>query len=152
MSFRFIGSVSSGTMRSEDLIPEFMSVLKSLDRERYDRIATDYADVIDGDGDDDDDDDDGEQADYCLEALFDALNDAAPPFMYFGAHEGDGADYGFWVSWDAIEDAVRDGDIVKVDAGDEVPTDCDADYILEVSDHGNATLCTRDGQELWAVV
>jgi hypothetical protein len=28
--------------------------------------------------------------------MMDALNDLAPAGYYFGAHEGDGSDFGFW--------------------------------------------------------
>tara|TARA_Y100000310_G_scaffold275814_1_gene292541 strand:+ start:92 stop:355 length:264 start_codon:yes stop_codon:yes gene_type:complete len=35
-------------------------------------------------------------ADMDLEELCDVLNDLAPGDHYFGAHEGDGSDFGFW--------------------------------------------------------
>ncbi len=87
------GSISSGTMRNEDLIPDFLRELqyyapRQAARLRkwygYDNASFDFT---------------SEQADYLLESLFDALGDAANrvPYMYFGAHPGDGADYGFWL-------------------------------------------------------
>jgi hypothetical protein len=156
-----IGSVSHGTMRTEDLIPAFVERLDDLkqaeslsdspDKERYGRLdnmlsATEqrmeredyYA---------------SEDAVCDLEALFEALNEFSPPFCYFGAHEGDGSDYGFWLSDDAIEDAIHDGEIVKVDAGDEWPEDLSAGYVLEVNDHGNMALYdAQDRQEQWSIV
>jgi len=39
---------------------------------------------------------DSEDAHWYLEGLFDALNDLAPEGYYFGSHEGNGSDYGFW--------------------------------------------------------
>lgn len=149
-----LGSVSSGTMRPKDLIPEFLYTLGQLDKARHDALAEEYKDVLDGEWDEEQDcDGEGEcaeQIDYCLEALFDALEKYAPPYCYFGAHEGDGDDYGFWVSWDAITEGEADGNIVRVNAGDEWPGE--GDHVLEVTDHGNATLYDRAGNEIWAVV
>lgn len=92
-----IGSISEGTMRPEDLIPEFLSELRYRMRER--RIkghAALYREI------DKRSDAEGyyetEEADRDLEALFDALGEYAGPYFYFGAHPGDGADYGFWLS------------------------------------------------------
>lgn len=93
--------VSEGTLRNEDLIPAFIRALEErLDeaeaqgystahmrryiREIEERIETipDYYETAD--------------ASWDLAGLYDALADYAPEGMYFGAHEGDGALYGFW--------------------------------------------------------
>lgn len=156
-----IGSVSHGTMRTEDLIPAFVEALDDLkeaeslsdtpNKERFARLDSLLGD-IEGRMEQEDYYA-SEDAGFDLEALFEALDEFAPPFCHFGAHEGDGADYGFWVSHEAIEDAVHDGEIVKVDAGDEWPEDMSADYVLEVNDHGNTTLFERKSrQELWSIV
>jgi hypothetical protein len=90
--FRYatIGSVSSGTMRPEDLIPDFAWELKSLmrgnrltrdQRKRFNALLKEC----------DKDIEDCEDADGLLDELFDALGEFAPPYCYFGASEGDGA-------------------------------------------------------------
>lgn len=145
-----IGSVSSGTMQPEDLVPNLYYVLGQIDKKRADAFATEYlADTLDAE-------EYLESLDEACDALFNILEEYAPPYCYFGAHEGDVADYGFWVSWDAIEDATRDGEILKVNAGDEwTEKDVLADgcsYVLEKNDHGNVTLFTPDGKEVWSVV
>lgn len=138
-----LGSVTTGTMRLEDLIPSFLACLGQLDKAKEMAIFAEYTDVIDAD------DMDMDQADYCLEALFNALNELAPPYCHFGAHEGDGADYGFWVSWDSLEDACHDGEI---DKGDDIPDFPREVPFLHVNDHGNATLYSPTGEEIWSVV
>ena len=39
---------------------------------------------------------DSEASMHDLETLFNILNELAPEGCYFGAHEGDGSDFGFW--------------------------------------------------------
>ena len=105
------GSVSHGTMREEDLIPCFLDVLESIDPEvhasavkegiecrvlypkaphciraypfkgYHDRALIDSALKLSGE---------------FTEYLFDKLDTFAPEGHYFGAHPGDGCDYGFW--------------------------------------------------------
>lgn len=85
-------SVSTATLREEDLIPAFESVLDEAGV-NYDRpVAVDK--LFAGKGLSD-----GEQEEiayYLNESLFDLLNEIAPEGTYFGAHPGDGADFGFW--------------------------------------------------------
>ncbi len=157
-----LGSIGRGTMRKEDLIPCFFYALEELDAETAKRIGAEYPFHKD-----DEPDYANEDADYMLEALSDALNDVAPPFAYFGANEGDGSDYGFWLSQDEIRDAIHDGCIVQVESGEDRTTspgngngaaraqqdkDGGAEYYLSVTDHGNMTLYTLDGEEVWSVV
>lgn len=99
------GSVIHGTMRPEDLITCFVSLLDELREERS--LSAD-ADAAQHERDDDilaeierarglsafyyESED--AAGDLCW--LFDALGEYAPDGHYFGAHEGDGSDYGFW--------------------------------------------------------
>ena len=96
-----IGTISHGTMREEDLIPAFMSVLDSEApdaaakiREEFgasfvERCCTplgmEYPNV-------------GEMSNrsWLLEMIWEAMEEAAPEGTEFGAIEGDGSDYGFW--------------------------------------------------------
>lgn len=134
------GSISSGTMRPEDLIPVFVNELRALrgalplDICKRVRRAHRFAAVDDS----------------LVQDLADALNEFAPAYGYFGAHEGDGADYGFWLSRDAMDefDGLRVADL------SEVPKDYVGE-VLHVNDHGNMTLYVgRRGHliEVWAVV
>lgn len=157
-----IGSVSHGTMKEEDLIPRFIEILDELkeaeslsdtpNKERFTRLDDKLGDLerciqVKGYFESED------ARCYDLEWLFNALDEYSPPFCFFGAHEGDGADYGFWVSRNAIEEAVQDYNIIEVDAGDVWNSaDTTADYVLEVTDHDNMTLFDRaTRKELWAI-
>lgn len=93
---KIYGSISHGTMRAEDIIPEFASVLKELDTEgKYDDLISEAQNIEDYNSD---------EADYILEDLSNALDYYAPEGHYFGAHIGDGSDYGFW------EDDITEGE------------------------------------------
>lgn len=88
-----------------------------------------------------------EQLGYFLnETLFDALDECAPPYFYFGSHPGDGADYGFWLS----EEALQDFDGLKVSDLSEVPSDYSGE-VLHVNDHGNTSLYAADNGKLEAI-
>lgn len=100
-----IGTVSHGTMREEDLIPCFAELLEELAKEanRLEDFAAllqeagAYAEGIK--------DETIDPLDILVD-LFDALNEFAPEGCYFGAHEGDGSDYGFWPVNDGEEGSV----------------------------------------------
>ena len=89
------GTLIRATMRSQDLIPAFMSAI---------RETAEYAqmlNVVPAYALEDDDAEywDSEECSMLLnEELFDILNHYAPDGYYFGAHIGDGSDYGYWES------------------------------------------------------
>jgi len=127
-----IGSVSSGTLKPEDLKDAFEDCLSD-----FPSFHETYVD---------------EQ----VERLIEFLGERAPDYCYFGALEGDGADFGFWPLWDAIEDGIQDGEISKVvDSSDDSRM---TDYLLVVNDHGNTTLYgsydeeTDSRPKIWAIV
>lgn len=86
------GTVIHGTLRSQDLVPAFMRLLKAL------RKPTGIS-TIPREARNDESHPwwDSEDCAYFLnETLFDKLNECAPEGFYFGAHPGDGSDFGFW--------------------------------------------------------
>ena len=151
MKYASLGSISSGTLRAADLLGTFADELEyhvqrnaeewcSDDgRKRRDELLALVTETRDGSIEDE-----GDLADAVLEELQDALGEFAPPYTYFGAHEGDGADFGYWPSWDAIEELpqVEDGDEAKA-----LGEDC-----RFVNDHGNVTIYGGDGTVIWDCV
>ena len=146
-----IGSISTGTMKASDLIPCFASVLAQLDEENeYLALVVQCNELEDYDLRNDGSD----GLEDILNDLFEALNEQSPPYCHFSAHDGDGSDYGFWLDWDSINEAIHDGYILKVDDLASVPADHHGGSVLVVSDHGNATLYQAqiEWREVWAVV
>lgn len=94
MAYAKIGSVSAGTHREQDLLPRFLGTLWELDRDRAEELKQQVP--AEAFNDDEHPFWDSEEVAYLLEELFDLLNDYAPEGCYFGAHPGDGADFGFW--------------------------------------------------------
>lgn len=82
-------SVSHGTLRSIDLIPEFLGVLQQYAKDRYDAYVKANPEVLDLEGMDD------ETLSWVVDELIDELNAVAPEGTYFGSHPGDGSDFGF---------------------------------------------------------
>jgi hypothetical protein len=143
-----IGSISSATTRPEDLIPSLLWELqhqKPCHREHRKlctaiaaRMAT--ADYFDGD-----------DASEDLQELFDALDQYSPEGFYFGASDGDGCSYGWWLSASFTEEF----DGLRVDDLSEIPRDYFGSILL-VNDHGNTSLYTRARNyrltEQWSIV
>jgi hypothetical protein len=82
------GSISHGTLREEDLITAFLGELRRLDPERA-KAAEDLHMVEAAEMD-------ADSREWLLTFLFDTLEEYAPEDCYFGAHVGDGSDFGFW--------------------------------------------------------
>lgn len=86
-------TVSRATMRTQDLIPAFLDIIKD---------TTEYVQLINfvpAHAMEDDEAEwwDSENAMYFLnETLWDILNYYAPDGYYFRCTEGDGSDYGYW--------------------------------------------------------
>jgi hypothetical protein len=154
MNTATIGTISHGTLRDEDLLEAFADELsrlggsETLIREARETLAT----LEDGG--------EAEDAPEIVNDLIDALSEFAPPYCYFGTHEGDGSDFGFWLSMESLEEDVHNASVLKMNDGDDVLAairehDRVPDYIMSVSDHGNVTLYSLESietREVWAIV
>lgn len=133
-----LGSISHGTLRTEDLLSAFAWELRHIATpdDKASLALCDEADAVDADSD--------EMADELVNELADALNEYAPPYCYFGAHEGDGSDFGFWPIWESIDDLPT---VEDSDGAITLGEDCKA-----VNDHGNVTVYAGDGTVIWDCV
>lgn len=111
------GSILHGTMRPQDVLPALLDALREHDEDAYSQCLN----LIPAHAAEDEDADWWtEEAPDHVESLFDSLNDCAPSGLYFGAHPGDGSDYGFWMSEeDASELAQLEEDAGDSTSGDE---------------------------------
>lgn len=94
-----VGTVIHGTLRPQDLIPAFLKALRLVDPDEYaQRMAQPFGAIPAWAIDEGDTCPwwDSDDACYLLESLTEALEAAAPEGWYFGAHPGDGSDFGFW--------------------------------------------------------
>lgn len=161
-----VGSISHGTLRTEDLLSAFADELESQilvnggyfslpenfnERDKLNTLHGEAMDAVNAHSDDEseeddslNDQDDDERNSGIVNDLQDALNQFAPPYCYFGNTEGDGSDFGYWPSRDEIEElpTVEDRDEAK-----ELGEDCKS-----VNDHGNVTVYGGDGSVLLELV
>jgi len=84
-------SISHGTLRTNDLIESFQEFLSACELPYME-----YDEWLNGDCPDDQDQALEWHDMYLNEYLIDILNTIAPAGYYFGAHVGDGSDFGFW--------------------------------------------------------
>lgn len=88
--------VDYASYRPQDLIPAFMDLLYSVDAPEYDQMIVNRAVPAYALEDDSADWWDSESAQFLLDQLFEDLNYYAPNGTYFGAHPGNGSDFGCW--------------------------------------------------------
>lgn len=159
------GSISHGTLRTEDLLSAFTSELEwqvsrngaFLSRpENFplrDRLANLIGEAQDAWAPDGETLADEEQAaELVNESLMDALQEFAPTYGYFGSHPGDGSDFGFWVDVESVKEQVE----FVSSKSQDYP---DAGFVgewLHVNERGNCTLYVRDESgkdvEIWSIV
>jgi len=93
-------TVIHATHRTQDLVPAFLEVLRDTPEYVQIVILPPFPLIP---TEDDDPRWDTEEMSYLLnEDLFDALNKYAPEGYYFGAHPGDGSDFGYWKNEEEI--------------------------------------------------
>jgi hypothetical protein len=84
--------------------------------------------------------DDSEIVSESVDELSELLNEIAPPYTYFGAHCGDGADFGFWPDFESIDEMPK---------FDDFPDTLPGQDFVVVNDHGNMTIYSAAGEMLW---
>lgn len=150
IKFASIGTVSEGTLRTVDLVEKLSAELEyhvqrnavawCCDAGRAQRDS--FLELISKAQAFDEDDD--SEFGLIVAELCGALEMFAPPCCYFGASEGDGADFGFWPCREQIEELPRLSD------GPNDPPFADQARALGkecafVNDHGNVTVYNPDG-------
>jgi hypothetical protein len=148
------GSISTGTLRTEDLLDAFLSELRYLGQGKLARKLQRDREAIGIEETEGDEEMENMLVDDLLSEAQGALAELALPYQYFGTLAGDGADFGFWFDRDSFDQDVHDGNVWKLPAGEPWPKPLNGrpDYIAEVNDHGNITLYTRRHREVWSLV
>ena len=136
-----IGTLIHGTLRDEDLLPAFADELERVGNEygEYSPAIATALQIADGEVPEM-----GETGSDIIAELMDALQNYAPVHMYFGAIEGDGADFGWW--------PVTEYDCETVRIDDENVIDIECQVHINVNDHGNVTVSELRGAVIWAAV
>ena len=150
MIYGNIGTLCEGSLDSDDLLRAFAIELDELTRKND---TAEHESLIKEAWRLNESRDEGYKADIIAE-LQDALGEFSPPFCHFGAHEGDGADFGYWPNFDVIEEACRDGEAIKVSDLSEIPAGLTAGYVVLVNDHGNVSIFEPkvSWAEVWSCV
>ena len=118
-----LGEISSGTLRTEDLVETFSNEFDRLLPENVTSALLEACeDWLAGKSWNEESSMLRETDGAALLAdLFQALEEFCPPYVYFGASEGDGASFGFWVNTEELSRDVTDGEVLQVSSLDMVP-------------------------------
>lgn len=144
-----IGSCFSGSLKINDILDGLLAELQFTQNKYGNFLSLPENNVIknelndlvgeiqdfDGNFNNDDDYDRGNEL---IEKGFDFLsNYCAKPYCYFGAHNANGSDFGFWPDMEQINDLP----FISVDG----------DY-KEINDHGNITVFSFGGKVILEIV
>ena len=140
-----LGSISTGTLRTEDLLEAFASTLQQFNRTHP--LLGEYLDIHANDAWDSD-----KAADLLNEGFFNALQEICPPFVYFGTLEGDGSDFGFWPDMETLNDALDPTSCLSHQQSNGEYVLQDENVMVQVSDHGNVTVMDLERNVIWSVV
>lgn len=102
------GSVSHGTLKEEDLIHATLAELIKVNPSAHDKIFqdTDYQQILWWCKEFDSVPAGSEEtAQWLIDEAIDALNEVAPEGYYFGSHEGDSSDLGWWEHETEVHDS-----------------------------------------------
>lgn len=143
-----LGSISTGTLKIDDLLEATATTLNNLGSTvTTDTHTWEYDDEM------------------LLSIYMEALNELCPPFVYFGTHPGDGADFGFWPDMNRLDEELYNQ--TGAPHLDKVPSYClpmhqdypygeielkDDNVIVQLSDHGNVTVMDMERNVIWSVV
>lgn len=138
--FKYAGTISHGTLRTQDLLSAFMPVLRDLNPTQaaaWSENERRYMNALDGTYDTDPNytwADVAKLQEEAYDFLLDvqeALEAAAPEGYQFGTLEGDASDFGFWRK-DACE--LCNGPVDQCDCGGEgsEPSTDDVDVLREI--------------------
>lgn len=159
-----IGSISEGTLKTEDIGNNLIWHMDRLDLDNTDlvlfkKLKKEFSEEIEHLEESE------EEYSEKLENIFDEIKEIAdnytPDYCYLRMHENDGADFGVWVVSELFEDTRQgsyDGMVYRSTVhtnGVDEPVPEEYSHYLAVNDHGNCTLWSRDGEtwkECWAIV
>jgi len=163
-----MGSISHGTLRTEDLFPALRAAigrvrLSRADRAKFRALCKEWDQLPSGErwgGTAEDPvidwtDDQHETASELYMDLLQLAESYTPAYAYLGMHDGDGSDLGVWAAVDSVQEAVLDGEIWQECDGQDDQGCYRQEYRqcadqrvavprgalwVSVSDHGNVTL------------
>lgn len=165
------GSISHGTLRTQDLLSAFLGELEWQlrrngdyfsrpenfgERDRLNNLVGEAQDCFAEDGEEINPEKE-DDAEYLVnETLPDALQSFCAPYCCFGSHPGDGSDFGFWPDIETAKECVGfvsrdrhswDETCFIDDDGHKNPEYPAADFQgewLHINERGNCTLYFRD--------
>jgi hypothetical protein len=170
-----IGSISEGTLKTEDIGNNLIWHLDRIDLDTNDlntfnKLKKEFSAEIENLEESDNKYQDvnvisGVDLSEKLEYIFDEIKEIAenytPDYCYLGMSGCDGADFGVWPVSELFEDTRQgsyDGMVYRSTVhtnGVDEPVPDEYSHYLAVNDHGNCTLWSRNGEtwtECWAVV